>query len=113
MTRPEPGPWERRAWPGWTANGAGTWSRGGSTRSWPAEPAPRSAGPGQALGLSRSGRVSWLRSLVEGVDVRGEVLGHHAPADLERRRQVAVLLGEVDGEDPEPADRLGPGDCLV
>jgi len=30
----------RRAWPGWTGNGAGSWLPPASARSWPAKPAP-------------------------------------------------------------------------
>ena len=74
-----------------------------------ADPGPLSRRSGQP-GVRRSDSAS---ALVEGVDVRGEVLGHHAPADLEGRREVAVLLGEIDREYPEPADRLGPGHRLV
>ena len=33
---------------------------------------------------------------------------HHRPLDLQRGRQLAALLGEVAGQDPELADRLGP-----
>ena len=49
-TRPAPGPWGRRGWPGWTRNGGGTWSRGGCRRSWPAE---RCRGAGRAASLRR------------------------------------------------------------
>ena len=36
-----PGRWGRRAWPGWTANGAGNSPPPACPRSWPLKPAPR------------------------------------------------------------------------
>ena len=47
------------------------------------------------------------------VDVGGEVLRDHGALHLQRRRDVVVVGGEVDRQDDELADRLGPGDRLV
>ena len=60
-TPPGPGPWGRRAWPGWTANGGGTWWRGGWSRSWPAELLHDQTGRGQSGRISQAGLVRpWL-----------------------------------------------------
>src|SRR5215213_6014753 len=50
---------------------------------------------------------------VERVDVVGEVLQDDAALYLQRRRQVTVVLGEVDGQDAEPAHRLRLADGPV
>ena len=50
---------------------------------------------------------------VERFDLGGELLGDDLALDLQRRRQLAGVLGEVDGQDAELADRLGLGHRLV
>src|SRR5258708_952371 len=50
---------------------------------------------------------------VNGLDIGCEVLRDHVPADLERRREVAVVLGEVRAQDAEAPDGLGAGHRLV
>src|SRR5215471_15525905 len=50
---------------------------------------------------------------VERLDVLGELLGQHGTADAQLGGQVPVFLGEVAGQDPELADRLRAGNCLV
>ena len=76
-----------------------------------------SAGRGGLRGeLSASGRGTELGArafCVERLDVVGELLGHHLALDLQRRRQLAGVLGEVDRQDAELADRLGLRHRLV
>ena len=85
-------------WPGSTGSGAGSWS---PTGSWQilAGPAPGSSVTGSGLPVKGgcSGRSTALRAVVKSLDVCGEVLDDHVPAHLQRRREVAVLLGEVRG----------------
>jgi phosphatidyl-myo-inositol dimannoside synthase len=59
-----------------------------------------------ALLLSRTSGCCALR--VQGIDLGGELLQQHVPAQRQLDGQVAVLLGEVVGEDAEAPDRLRP-----
>ena len=90
--RPRRRGWARRAGDGSSTTGSG---------------APRRSGSRELLDRL----VARLR--VERLDVAGELLGDHLALDLQRRRQLAGVLGEVDRQDAELADRLGLGHRLV
>src|SRR5699024_10896411 len=94
-----------------------SWRRADMVEAYDATPTARScaasarrsagvveAGPGSARGLPA--RVDLL-------DDRCEVLDDHVALQLQRRREVAVLLGAVRVDDLEGTDRLGPGDGPV
>src|SRR5574338_1217257 len=74
----------------------------------PSRPASRASG-------SRPGPVSAgsASATVEGVDLVAEVAHHDVALELQRRREVAGLLGEVAVDDGELPDRLGLGDRPV
>src|SRR5206468_1249480 len=54
----------------------------------------------------RSGLPFGAAGAVHGLDIRREVLRHHAPLDLERGRELVLILAEVSREQREAAHPL-------
>ena len=71
-----------------------------------AEPDAEAAEP--ELGLSAGAQPEYRR-----LDLRGVLLGDHVALHLQRRRQLAALLGEVAGQDLELLHLLDAGELLV
>ena len=85
------------------------WVDGSGARNSPPPAWPRSwsARPGSTE------THEYTDSRVQRIDVGGEVLQQHAPADPELHAELARLLGEVHVENPELPDGFGPGHRLV
>src|SRR5699024_10866716 len=124
-SRPPPGPsrWSRRPPPPESPPPEGCRDRrssAGDVRTWSKRTTPprqpdRAASARRSAGVVEAGPGSarGLPARVDLLDDRCEVLDDHVALQLQRRREVAVLLGEVRVDDLEGTDRLGPGDGPV